>query len=116
MADILLRRLFSQFLIASLSIVLARVDDSTEKQLQYYLDIRKIFVDFSSGLPTQLERLEGGARIDLLKKYSSLLVFEFEAAARLKAWDSLEHIIKVHGSTRYHSASEANLCLGVRAV
>lgn len=42
-----------------------------------------------------MERLQGGAKDDLLKKNNSLLAFDFEAATRLKAWDSLEQLIKV---------------------
>lgn len=45
-----------------------------------------------------MERLQGGAKDDLLKKNNSLLAFDFEAAARLKAWDSLEQLIKVSNS------------------
>ena len=43
----------------------------------------------------QINKLEGGAKGDLQRKNASLLAFDFEAAARLKAWDSLDQIIKV---------------------
>lgn len=44
---------------------------------------------------SQIDRLEGGAKDDLLRKYASLLEFDYEAAARLKDWESLGRIIKV---------------------
>lgn len=46
-------------------------------------------------MKSQVNRLEGGAKGDLQSKYASLLAFDYEAAARLKAWDSLDEIIKV---------------------
>ena len=64
-------------------------------QLQHYLDVRKIAEDFRNRLPEQLQRLEGGARDDLLRKKASLIAFDFEAAVRLKTWDSLENLIEV---------------------
>ena len=42
-----------------------------------------------------MNKLEGGAKEDLQCKNASLLAFDFEAAARLKVWDSLAHIIEV---------------------
>lgn len=51
--------------------------------------------DFRTRLQEQLDRLEGGAKDDLLRKHSSLLAFDFEAAARLKAWESLGELITV---------------------
>ena len=51
--------------------------------------------DFRVNVKDQVNRLEGGAKDDLQRKYASLLTFDYEAAARLKAWDSLDQIIKV---------------------
>ena len=76
--------------------------------------------DFRIDVKSQVNRLEGGAKGDLQSKYASLLAFDYEAAARLKAWDSLDEIIKVckpdsyeyswlkdnlsHPSAGYHAA------------
>ncbi|KAL8797191.1 MAG: hypothetical protein Q9195_000658 [Heterodermia aff. obscurata] len=95
LADLSLRRLFCDFLSASLLIVMARGEDNIECQLQHYLGVRGVASDFRKRLPEQLERLQAGAKDDLLKKNTTLLAFDFEAAARLKAWDSLEQLIKV---------------------
>lgn len=46
-------------------------------------------------LQEQLYRLEEGAKSDLLRKYTNLLAFDIEAAARLKEWASIEKLIKV---------------------
>ena len=51
--------------------------------------------DFRVNVKGQLNRLDGGAKSDLQRKHASLLTFDYEAAARLKAWASLDQIIKV---------------------
>ena len=51
--------------------------------------------DFRVDVKSQVNRLEGGAKSDMQRKHASLLAFDYEAAARLKAWDSLDQIIKV---------------------
>lgn len=51
--------------------------------------------NFRTLVKQQLPKLEGGAKSDLMRKYSCLIAFDFEAAARLKAWASLEDLIKV---------------------
>ncbi|KAL8667118.1 MAG: hypothetical protein Q9202_001040 [Teloschistes flavicans] len=50
-------------------------------------------VDFRSLVHEQLSRLEPGSKSDLLRKYTCLLVFDFEAAARLQSWASFENLI-----------------------
>lgn len=65
------------------------------RQLQHYIDVRKVIDDFRVDVKAQVNRLEGGAKADLQRKHASLLAFDYEAAARLKAWDSLDQIIKV---------------------
>ena len=65
------------------------------RQLQHYTDVRKVIDEFRVDVKGQVNRLEGGAKADLQRKHASLLAFDYEAAARLKAWDSLDQIIKV---------------------
>ena len=43
----------------------------------------------------QTTRLEGGAKDDLQYKYATLLAFDYEAAARLKSWESFKAVIEV---------------------
>ena len=74
-------------------------------KLQHYLNLRKAANDFRSRLQEQLERLEGGAKEDLSRKHKSLLAYDFEAAARLKAWESFEPLIKV-GATAQNSRNQ----------
>jgi hypothetical protein len=57
--------------------------------------VRKAVDDFRTHVKDQVDRLEGGAKEDLLRKHASLLGFDYEAAARLKDWGSLGQIIKV---------------------
>lgn len=61
--------------------------------------MRKYADDFRTRLQGQLSRLEGRAMSDLLNKYSSLSTFDFEAAVKLKSWDSLEQLVKVRGDS-----------------
>ena len=51
--------------------------------------------DFRTLVSEQLSQLGGGAKSDLLRKYACLIAFDFEAAARLKSWESLEELITV---------------------
>lgn len=51
--------------------------------------------DFRTLVKQQLPKLEGGAKSDLMRKYSCLIALDFEAAAKLKAWASLEDLISV---------------------
>lgn len=57
--------------------------------------MRKVIDDFRVNVKGQANRLEGGAKGDLQRKHASLLAFDYEAATRLKAWGSLDQIIKV---------------------
>lgn len=112
--DLSLRRMFCDFLCVSLLVVLARSEDNIEAQvgshmkwkavanmskLQHYLNARKHANDFRKEAHSHLEKFEGGAKDDLKKKYATLLSFDFEAAARLKAWDDLGQIVDVRSSS-----------------
>ncbi|KAI9844559.1 MAG: hypothetical protein M1837_005518 [Sclerophora amabilis] len=94
LAELSLRRTFCDFVCASLLIVLARSEDTIETQLQFYLSVRSHASDFQKSLYEHVDRLEGEAKKDLLKKYSALLVYQFEAAVRLESWDDLGSIIE----------------------
>ena len=56
---------------------------------------------FRVDVNSQISRLDGGAKSDLQRKHASLLAFDYEAAVRLRAWDSLDGIIKVSGPDYY---------------
>ena len=51
--------------------------------------------DFRKHAKDQIDRLDGGAKDDLQRKFSGLLTFDYEAAARLKAWGSFNAILNV---------------------
>lgn len=57
--------------------------------------MRNAVDDFRTYVDGQVGRLEGGAKDDLQRKHANLLAYDFEAAARLKAWGSFDQIIKV---------------------
>ena len=92
--NLALRKLLSLFLAGSLSVAMARQEDHYETQLQLYLDVRKRVGVFRSMSET-LGKMGEAAKEDLSHKFTSLLAYDFEAAARLKAWDSLRDIIEV---------------------
>lgn len=80
------------FLCASLSIELARLEDSVETQLQHYLKTRNYISSFRSRLPEIQGRPEP-EMADLNNRFSVLLGYDFEAAVRLKAWNDLEGLV-----------------------
>ncbi|KAL8759175.1 MAG: hypothetical protein Q9199_000933 [Rusavskia elegans] len=92
-SDLSLRRLFCDFLGCCLLTTLARGEDMIEDQLQHYLTLRKTMGDFRTLVKQQLPKLEGGAKSDLMRKYSCLIALDFEAAAKLKAWANLEDLV-----------------------
>ncbi|KAL8943366.1 MAG: hypothetical protein Q9211_001005 [Gyalolechia sp. 1 TL-2023] len=95
-SDLALRRLFCNFLGCCLLTILARAEDSVEKQLHYYSSLRNTMSGFRAHVGEQLSRMEGGARTDLLRKYGCLIMFDFEAAARMGSWTCFGNLINVH--------------------
>ena len=81
------------------------------KQLQFYLSARKHAAQFRKRWQRQFERQrrpqDGSSQDDdLVKKYATLVAFDFEAASRLKDWDALGSMIDVRicaDSLGYHS-------------
>ena len=92
--NLALRKLLGLFLAGSLSVAIARQEEHYETQLQLYLDVRKRVGVFRS-MSERLGKMGEAAQEDLSNKFTSLLAYDFEAAARLKAWDSLQPIIEV---------------------
>ena len=64
-------------------------------QLQYYLTCRKHVGEFRSRANPHLDLLQGEAREELSRKYSRMIMFDFEAAARLKEWEDLSKMVDV---------------------
>lgn len=91
--DVTHRHIFCDFLAVTLLVSLARAEDNIEAQLQDYLELRKHVDCFDTRLQSIIDVLEEGPQQDLLKKLAALLVFDFEAAIRLKAWDDMREII-----------------------
>lgn len=72
---------------------MARGEEIIERQLQFYLNLRKHVESFDGQLQEKINKIEEGPAQDLLQKLAILLTFDFEAACQLKAWDSLEEVI-----------------------
>lgn len=77
--------MFCNFLVATLSVALARGEDNVETQLQDYLTMRKHIKAFDAELETRMDTLDEVSKKDLLEKLSTLLVFDFEGAICLKS-------------------------------
>ncbi|KAI1866259.1 uncharacterized protein JN550_007647 [Neoarthrinium moseri] len=89
MGDITLRGLFCNFMVAVAYAALARAQDQIEVQLQNYVNMRKRIRGFDIKLEAHLAHLDNESKEDLQAKLGMLLVFDFEAAISLKAWDDL---------------------------
>lgn len=63
---------------------------------------------FRAHVGEQLSRMEGGAKADLLHKYGCLIIFDFEAAARMGSWTSFGDLISVHRTCLDHAGSSLN--------
>ncbi|KAH0557132.1 hypothetical protein GP486_005082 [Trichoglossum hirsutum] len=107
LADLSLRRMFCDFLCASLLTVLARSEDNIEAQVNddtfvpryipapYANHLRNHVEAFRKRLQDELDRFElDDARGDLLKKYGALVAFDLEAAVNLRKWDDLGQIVE----------------------
>lgn len=88
MGDICLRAMFCHFLVATTHIALARPEDNIETQLQDYLVARKHIQAFEARFE-RLPQVDDDCHTDLAAKLSKLMIFDFEAAIHLKAWDDL---------------------------
>ena len=93
--DLNLRKAFCSFLSGSFLTVMARQEEVIETQLQHYRNVRRAVTAFRSVALSQMDKLGGGAKDDLRRKYASLLAYEFEATANLKSWDEFARIIQV---------------------
>ncbi|KAL0941625.1 uncharacterized protein CTRU02_204388 [Colletotrichum truncatum] len=105
--DLRFRRMFCSFVAAAALVSLARTEDNTEKQLQYYLDVRKHVEAYDTMLQVQIKNVEVLAAKDLTAKLATLLVFDFEAAVTLKNYDALGYILRLAASCKDVNALKA---------
>jgi hypothetical protein len=95
LADVSYRRLLCYYLCASLCIQIARLESHIEAQLQHYLMARTFFKSFQEALEELTIRGERSQEEmnDIQGKRATLIAYDFEAAAKLKNWDSLDQMI-----------------------
>ncbi|KAI0503144.1 meiosis protein SPO22/ZIP4 like-domain-containing protein [Xylaria bambusicola] len=72
-ADISLRGMFCDFMIATMLLALARSEDNTEQRLQDYLNMRRHILHFREELESRSDALDQASREDLQTKLSTLL-------------------------------------------
>lgn len=94
-AEMALIAMRCHFSIASALISLARTEDRVEEQLQHYLEMRRHVLEFDGVLESNSIGIDNeNTLIDLVAKLSTLFVWDFEAAAALQSWDSLNKIVQ----------------------
>lgn len=106
-ADLALKTLFNNFIVASALLSRARSQDDVAHQLQDYLLMRKHVAAFDASLPSQLPALVEPASADMLAKLAALLTFDFEAATALKTYDELGSIVRKCAGCKCASSLQA---------
>jgi len=95
--DLSLKIMCSNFIAGAGRVSLARQHDSIEERLQCYLKLRTHVAAFDKELTGWLELLgedkDDRIQDDLLLKFATLLVFDFEAAVALKKWEDLAEVV-----------------------
>jgi hypothetical protein len=91
--DVRLRHMICDFIMAVLLISVARSESNVETQLQDYLNIRKHVASFEKLLSSYLLDLDERSKENLIGKLGKLLVFDFEALVKLRAWDAIDSTI-----------------------
>jgi hypothetical protein len=95
--DLSLKIMCSYFIAGAGCVSLARGCDSVEEQLQCYLKLRKHVAAFDKEHSGWLELLgenkDDQIHGDLMMKFATLLVFDFEAAVCLKEWEVLCEVV-----------------------
>ncbi|WEW57166.1 sporulation-specific protein 22 [Emydomyces testavorans] len=115
--DIELRNMLCHFLAAIITVAQARTQNDPETKKGFYRDARMHIQGFRERvLPLMEQSLEEKTLEDCLKKYRTLLAFDFEAAVRLNQWDSLGEILHqsqtIADSALYSLYADALLCSG----
>ncbi|KOS21897.1 hypothetical protein ESCO_001803 [Escovopsis weberi] len=97
LADVSERALMSlrcHFVIAVALVASARASDVVDEQARQYLGARHHIGNFDSLLQTEADAHEEPVIKDLVSKFSTLSVFDFEAATQLENWDHLNEIVR----------------------
>lgn len=105
--DLSLKTLFCQFIMASATVSIARAQDNIEEQAQYYLMTRHNVESFDEELQRRLDGFDRTCTVDILDKFVTLLVFDFEAALYLQKWDGLGQIVRKAAVCQNLSAYQA---------
>ncbi|KAK3941777.1 meiosis protein SPO22/ZIP4 like-domain-containing protein [Diplogelasinospora grovesii] len=110
-----LKALFSRFMIASGLVPLARAQDDVQAQVQDYRLIREHVAAFDTQVAEFLQHLDEQSRSDMVRKYATLLAFDFEAAACLGQWGDLGGIVQKAAACHSVAAYQAMADCLIRA-
>ncbi|KAF2872932.1 meiosis protein SPO22/ZIP4 like-domain-containing protein [Massariosphaeria phaeospora] len=93
-ADLSLRLMFCNFLVACSLTTLARAEDNIQKCLQYYLEVSNHGQEFRRTVGEVLEKLGESAKTDIIAKHFQVVKLELEAALKLEKWDELDALFE----------------------
>ncbi|CAI6098659.1 unnamed protein product [Clonostachys chloroleuca] len=82
------------FVMGAAKVSLARTEDRLDERLQKYLEVRRHVAAFDLELCKETVGRDEPTVLDLCRKLSILLVFDFEGAVALKSWDDLGNIVR----------------------
>lgn len=82
------------FVMGAAKVSLARTEDRLDERLQKYLEVRRHVAAFDLELCKEPVGRDEPTVLDLCRKLSILLVFDFEGAVALKSWDDLGNIVR----------------------
>jgi hypothetical protein len=92
-SDLPYRRVLCQYLCSSLCIEIARLEGNLEQQLNYYKIARNHIAMFRKSFGRVAKRPEREV-IDAKQRLATLVVYDFEAATRLKDWEVLIDLVE----------------------
>ena len=91
--DISLKAMCSHFVVAAAFVSLARTEDALDERCERYAELRKHVAGFDGEFQKHVGSLDADVLVDLLAKFATLLIFDFEGAVALQRWDDLREIV-----------------------
>lgn len=88
-----LKAMCCHFVVAAAFVSIARSEDAAEARCEKYAELRRHVAGFDGEFQKYMASLDADILEDLLGKFATLLIFDFEGAVALQNWDDLREII-----------------------
>lgn len=88
-----LKAMCCHFVVAAAFVSMARTEDAAEERCNKYSEVRKHVAGFDGEFQKYMSNLDPDVLKDLLGKFATLLIFDFEGAVALQNWDDLREIV-----------------------